>query len=122
MRLCAGERKRSLSVTEDKMQGHGFFLFCIKQDDMKDREKKDDLSRGNQQGKSNTNNETNKPLPGEYPPSEDIMNRLNTTRVDLDVENFSRTIGPENFNKPNEPVISDANDIVDAPLLATPED
>ena len=89
---------------------------------MKDREKKGEIARGNQQDKSNTNNETNKPLPGEYPPSEDIMNRLNTTRVDLDVENFSRTIGPENFNKPNEPVISNANDIVDAPLLATPED
>ena len=89
---------------------------------MKDRDKKDDLSRGNQQDKSNTDHDKNKPLPGEYPPSEDIMNRFNTTRVSLDVENFSRTLGQENYNKPNEPVISNANDITEAPLLATPDD
>ena len=44
------------------------------------------------------------------------MNRMNTKRVGLDVENFSRTIGAENFNI-KEPVVTDPNSIEDDPLL-----
>ncbi|MEO5602987.1 MAG: hypothetical protein ABIR06_18850 [Cyclobacteriaceae bacterium] len=57
-------------------------------------------------------------LPGEYPPNEDIMNRLNTERVGIDVENFSRAIGQENFTI-NESIVSDPNDITDDPLALT---
>jgi hypothetical protein len=89
---------------------------------MKEKERKSEVSKGNKQDKNNTNEDRKKPLPGEYPPNEDIMNRQNTTRVNLDVENFSRTLGPENYNKPNEPLITEANDVIDPPLLATPED
>jgi hypothetical protein len=97
-------------------------LFLFKPDNMKEKERKSEVSKRSQQDKKNTNEDTKKPLPGEYPPNEDIMNRQNTTRVSLDVENFSRTLGPENYNKPNEPLITEANDVVDPPLLATPED
>jgi hypothetical protein len=54
-------------------------------------------------------------LPGEYPPNEDIMNRQNMQRVGLDVENFARGIGIENFNKTNEPLITDRNAILNEP-------
>ena len=38
-----------------------------------------------------------RPLPGEYPPEEDIMNRLNgVERVSLDPDNLSRTPGANN--------------------------
>jgi hypothetical protein len=38
-----------------------------------------------------------RPLPGEYPPDEDIMNRLNRVeRVTLDPDNLSRTPGVNN--------------------------
>jgi len=54
-------------------------------------------------------------LPGEYPPQEDIMNRLNTRRVGMDVENFSRAVGTENLNI-NEPPETNPNDIAEDPL------
>lgn len=57
-----------------------------------------------------------KKLPGEYPANEDIMNRMNTHRVGMDVENFSRMIGTENLNI-NEPVISDPDSIDEDPIL-----
>jgi len=39
----------------------------------------------------------NKPLPGEYPPSEDIMNRLNEVeRISIDPDNLTRTPGASN--------------------------
>ncbi len=57
-----------------------------------------------------------KKLPGEYPAKDDIMNRMNTKRVGMDVENFSRTIGAENLNK-NEPVVTKPNDIEDDPAF-----
>ncbi len=44
------------------------------------------------EGTSQTRRE-NKPLPGEYPPNEDIMNRKNTERVSVDTEKISRTPG-----------------------------
>jgi hypothetical protein len=56
-----------------------------------------------------------KRLPGEYPPKEDIMNRMNTRRVGMDVENFSRAIGTENLNI-NEPVVTNPNSIEEDPL------
>lgn len=90
---------------------------------MKDRMKKPgSTSHRSQQDKRTTEDNTRKPLPGEYPPNEDIMNKKNTERVSLDVENFSRTIGPENYNKPNEPLITDPNDILEPPILGTPDD
>lgn len=54
-------------------------------------------------------------LPGEYPPQEDIMNRRDQQRVGLDVENFSRTLGPENLNLPDEPIVTRPNDVLDEP-------
>jgi hypothetical protein len=89
---------------------------------MKHSEKKSEDLSGKHQDKRTTNDDTRKPLPGEYPPNEDIMNRLNTERVNLDVENFSRTIGPENINKPNEPLISEPNDILEPPVMGSPDD
>lgn len=63
-----------------------------------------------------------KKLPGEYPPQEDIMNRRDQQRVGLDVENFSRAIGPENLNRPGEPIVSDPNDVLEEPVLGNVED
>jgi len=76
-----------------------------------DRERNDALNKSERRGE----------LPGEYPPSEDIMNRQNMDRVGLDVENFSRAIGPENLIRENEPIVSNPNTIQDAPDL-TPLD
>jgi hypothetical protein len=61
-------------------------------------------------------------LPGEYPPQEDIMNRRDQQRVGLDVENLSRTLGPENMNLPNEPVITDRNIVIEEPELGSVDD
>jgi hypothetical protein len=80
----------------------------------------DDRKRNDALNKSE--NDKDKKLPGEYPPQEDIMNRRDTERVGLDVENFSRSLGHENYNKPNEPVISDRNVVLDEPTLANVED
>jgi hypothetical protein len=74
-----------------------------------DRKRNDALNKSDR-------NENREKLPGDYPPNEDIMNRLNTQRVGIDVENFSRTIGTENLNI-NEPVITDPNDIETDPIL-----
>lgn len=43
------------------------------------------------------------------------MNRTDTRRVGLDVENFSRAVGPENFNA-NEPVVTNPNGVQEDPL------
>ena len=75
----------------------------------------DDRKRSDALNKGETNQREEK-LPGEYPPGEDIMNRMNTKRVGMDVENFSRTIGMENLNI-HEPVITDLNSIDEDPLL-----
>lgn len=68
---------------------------------------------------SGEDTEKNGKLPGEYPPQEDIMNRRDQQRVGLDVENFSRTLGPENMNLPNEPVITDRNIVMEEPELGS---
>ena len=44
------------------------------------------------------------------------MNRMNTKRVGMDVENFSRTVGAENLNM-NEPVVTNPNDIEGDPAF-----
>ena len=75
----------------------------------------EDRKRNDALNKSDRNENRDK-LPGDYPPNEDIMNRLNMQRVGIDVENFSRTIGTENLNI-NEPVITDPNDIETDPIL-----
>ena len=75
-----------------------------------DRERNDALNKVEK-------NEKEKKLPGEYPAQEDIMNRMNTKRVGIDVENFSRAIGTENLNI-DEPVLTDPNSIEDDPLSA----
>ncbi|MEX2235183.1 MAG: hypothetical protein WD824_23675 [Cyclobacteriaceae bacterium] len=76
-----------------------------------DRERNDALNKAD-------NNERDGKLPGEYPPQEDIMNRLNTQRVGMDVENFSSAIGIENLNI-NQPVITDPESIEEDPLFPT---
>lgn len=80
---------------------------------------KNDRERNDALNKSEKDREDK--LPGDYPANEDIMNRQNMQRVGLNVENFARGIGIENFNKVNEPVITDGNAILDDPDL-TPID
>jgi hypothetical protein len=73
-----------------------------------DRKRNDALNKSDREKKEDK-------LPGEYPPQEDIMNRQNMQRVGLDVENFSRAIGPENLNMPGEPIVTDRNAILSNP-------
>lgn len=73
-----------------------------------DRKRNDALNKGEKSPRE-------KNLPGEYPANEDIMNRKNTRRVGMDVENFSRMVGTENLNI-NEPIITNPNDITDEPM------
>jgi hypothetical protein len=75
-----------------------------------------DRKRNDASNKKETGGRNGK-LPGEYPAQEDIMNRMNMKRVGMDVENFSRSIGTENFNV-KEPVVTDPNSIEDDPLSA----
>lgn len=74
-----------------------------------DRERNDALNKSEKDPRE-------KKLPGEYPASEDIMNRMNMRRVGMDVENFSRMIGTENLNM-HEPVVTDPNIIDEDPIL-----
>jgi hypothetical protein len=74
-----------------------------------DRRRNDALNKGEEHDKE-------RKLPGEYPAEEDIMNRMNTRRVGMDVENFSRMVGTENLNM-KEPVVSNPNSIEDNPEL-----
>ena len=89
-----------MKSTKDKAPDHS-------QDD---RERNDALNKG-EKGAGG------KKLPGEYPANEDIMNRMNTHRVGMDVEKFSRMIGTENLNI-NEPVVTDPNDVTDDPIAS----
>ena len=75
-----------------------------------DRERNDALNKGER-------DPGEKKLPGEYPANEDIMNRMNTHRVGMDVENFSRMVGTENLNI-NEPVVTDPSDVKDDPIAS----
>jgi hypothetical protein len=59
--------------------------------------------------------DADKKLPGDYPPTEDIMNRLNTSRVGMNVEDFSRAVGTENFNI-DEPATTNPDDVQEDPL------
>jgi hypothetical protein len=77
---------------------------------LEDRKRNDALNKASNKEKENK-------LPGDYPAQEDIMNRMNMERVGLDVENFSRALGTENYNKTNEPLVSNPNDIAEAPVL-----
>src|SRR5688572_23344571 len=79
-----------------------------------DRERNDALNK--------SDDRVNGKLPGDYPPQEDMMNRRDTERVGMDVDNFSRQVGAENFNNVNEPRVSDPNDIADEPALGNPDD
>src|SRR5687767_6899413 len=86
----------------------------------KSRPNQDDRKRNDALNKSE--HDKQKKLPGEYPPQEDIMNKMNMERVGLDVENFSRSLGPENYNKPDEPVVTDPNAVLEEPTLGNVED
>jgi hypothetical protein len=79
-----------------------------------DRERNDELNKNE--------GEKKKALPGEYPPQEDIMNRQNMQRVGLDVENFARGVGIENFNKTGEPIVTNPNSIMEEPDLTLLDD
>jgi hypothetical protein len=66
--------------------------------DMKKNQNKD-ISKEDSQNQKGTEKETSKdqPLPGEYPPGEDIMNRQNEmSRVNIDPDNLSRSPGANN--------------------------
>lgn len=61
------------------------------------KENRDKEGKGRESEKDNKEPFENKPLPGEYPPSEDIMNRLNEVeRLSIDPDNLSRTPGASN--------------------------
>ena len=79
-----------------------------------DRERNDELN--------SAENKSDKKLPGDYDAREDIMNRRDTRRVEMDVDNFSRNIGIENYNKPGEPVVSNPDDILEDPVIRNAED
>jgi hypothetical protein len=81
----------------------------------RDRERNDALNKKTREG-------NDEKLPGDYPPQEDIMNRQNMQRVGLDVENFARGVGVENYNKPNEPLVSNPNSVLDEPDLTSLDD
>jgi hypothetical protein len=85
-----------------------------------ERERNDSLNKSSQTERGNNKTETK--LPGEYPPNEDIMNRRDTTRVGIDENNFSKQIGQENFNKTNEPIVSDPNRVKDEPDMTPLDD
>src|SRR5688572_13648256 len=91
------EKNRSASDTQD------------------DRERNDALNKAENRDKDNK-------LPGEYPPQEDIMNRMNTERVGIDVENFSRALGHENYNKEREPLVTNPDDVLEEPGLGNVDD
>jgi hypothetical protein len=80
-----------------------------------DRERNDALNKSDREKKEQK-------LPGDYPANEDIMNRQNMQRVGLDVENFARGVGIENYNKQNEPIVTDPNSIADEPDLSAIDD
>jgi hypothetical protein len=82
---------------------------------------REDRERNDALNKSEKDNQ-DKRLPGEYPPQEDIMNRQNMQRVGLDVENFARGIGIENYNKAGESTVSNPNSIMDEPDLTPLDD
>jgi hypothetical protein len=82
-----------------------------------DRKRNDSLNKTSQDLNKSPEEKQEKKLPGEYPPQEDIMNRRDTQRVGLDVENFSRGVGIENFNKTGEPVVTERNSVINDPLL-----
>jgi len=82
---------------------------------------REDRERNDAMNKSERGEKEDK-LPGDYPPNEDIMNRQNMTRVGLDVENFARGIGIENYNKEGEPIVSDPNAIRDHPDITPMDD
>lgn len=117
------------------LQGMGFLkarsprvlkdqLSTQKTNDMKSRKKRkpdasqEDRKRNDELNKSESHG---KKLPGEYPANEDIMNRKNTRRVGMDVENFSRMVGTENLNM-NEPVVTNPNSIEEEPEFLKQED
>ena len=80
----------------------------------------DDRERNDALNKSKGEREEN--LPGNYPAQEDIMNRQNMKRVGIDVENFSRAIGVENYNTPEEGIVSNPDAILDEPNLTSIDD
>ncbi|HEY9487071.1 MAG TPA: hypothetical protein VIQ51_01995 [Chryseosolibacter sp.] len=84
------------------------------------KSKKPDHSQDDRERNDALNRIEKKPgqerLPGEYPPSEDIMNRMNTDRVGLDVQNFSRTIGSENLNM-DETIVTYPESVGEEPVL-----
>jgi hypothetical protein len=68
-------------------------VVLIKIKHMKDQQK--DKSGNDNESEREPND--NRPLPGEYPPEEDIMNRLNRVeRVGVDPDNLSRNPGANN--------------------------
>lgn len=97
-----------------------FKSITMKRKDRAPETAKEDRERNDALNKSEK--DKGKKLPGDYPPQEDIMNRMNTDRVGLDVENFSRAIGHENLNKQNEPRVSRPDDIQQEPELGNVDD
>jgi hypothetical protein len=119
--MCGCERK---PCATGHIKWHKIFSTVWKMKGMKNKGNKSSDSFRNDRERNDALNkskaeEKEAKLPGEYPPTEDIMNRQNMQRVGLDVENFSRGIGAENYLKPNEPIVSDGNAIMDEPDLTT---
>lgn len=91
---------------------------------MKDKKKRNPIKADRQRNDelNSAENKSDKKLPGDYNAREDIMNRRDTRRVEMDVDNFSRQVGIENSNKPGEPIVSNPDDIVEDPVIRNADD
>jgi hypothetical protein len=74
--------------------------------------KNDDISRKREENdRRNKNPEGDKSLPGDYPPGEDIMNRLNRVdRVEIDPDQISKTQGPGSIREELEVQFPESNE------------
>lgn len=69
-------------------------LWDEKQQTMKDKNEHKDIEEKRKLNDSLNKSESEKRLPGEYPPNEDIMNRMNTERVSIDPETIGNSKRP----------------------------
>ena len=89
--------------------------------------KNEDIDKKREENdRRNKNPKGNKALPGEYPPGEDIMNRLNRVdRVEIDPDQISKAQGPSSIREELEtrfPESLEAQSSIKGPSDLTEED
>ena len=73
--------------------------------------KKESENNREENDRRNKDPEENKSLPGDYPPDEDIMNRLNRVeRIDLDPDQISRTQSPASIREDLDEAFPESNE------------